>query len=85
LDIASPADSTASVETPSDRVQESWVENIRVIEALRAFIKDRLEKQEYDEDDEEEGERRGVSNEEEAEKGTSVDEVSYPTLRPIGA
>ncbi|KAI9877066.1 MAG: hypothetical protein M1830_004894 [Pleopsidium flavum] len=39
-----PADSEA------EKAQEAWVENIRVIEALRKFIAEKLEKNEYDDD-----------------------------------
>lgn len=37
-------------ESARDRAQEIWVENIRVIEALRKFISDRLENHQYEGD-----------------------------------
>ncbi|KAI9759934.1 MAG: hypothetical protein M4579_001967 [Chaenotheca gracillima] len=39
--------------TLADRAQETWVENIRVIENLRKFIAERLERQEYEDDEDE--------------------------------
>jgi len=42
--ISSPADSEA------EKAQDAWVDNIRVIEALRKFIAEKLEKGEYDDD-----------------------------------
>jgi hypothetical protein len=55
---ASPAASTASAESDvSDAVREReeqydrWLENMRTIEALREYVKDRLERQDFDEDD----------------------------------
>lgn len=52
---------TASSMTQEDKDQEAWVENVRIIEALRAFIKDRLEREEYE--DEEAQNEVGGSNE----------------------
>lgn len=34
----------------TDKAQESWIENVRIIEALRHFVRDRLERGDYDED-----------------------------------
>jgi hypothetical protein len=34
----------------ADRREEAWVENIRVIEALRRLISERLERREYEDD-----------------------------------
>ncbi|KAI9816461.1 MAG: hypothetical protein M1827_001593 [Pycnora praestabilis] len=42
---------TESRESAADKAQEAWVDNIRVIEALRKFIAERLEKGQYDDSD----------------------------------
>ena len=42
--FSSPAD------TEAEKAQETWVENIRVIEALRKFIAEKLEKGDYDDE-----------------------------------
>jgi len=36
-----------------DSSQQSWVENIRVIERLRAYLKERLESHDFSDDDDE--------------------------------
>ncbi|KAF2657091.1 hypothetical protein K491DRAFT_349711 [Lophiostoma macrostomum CBS 122681] len=54
LSMRSPSQvSSTSTEQPGDASQQLWVENIRTIERLRAYIKGRLDQQEYsgDEDD----------------------------------
>jgi hypothetical protein len=50
LSSDSPASTCDNSESARDRAQEIWVENIRVIEALRKFISDRLENHQYEED-----------------------------------
>ncbi len=40
--ISSPAEASDSGESARDRAEEAWLENIRVVEALRQFIGDRL-------------------------------------------
>ncbi len=76
-------------EGADDKRQEEWVENIRVIEALKKWVGDRLKNHEY-EDDERAGavkeERRGSSTAAELakmveEKMADADQVvSYPSL-----
>ncbi|RAL59728.1 hypothetical protein DID88_000361 [Monilinia fructigena] len=43
-----------SGESARDRAEEAWIENIRVIEALRRYVSERLQNGEYVKDDEEE-------------------------------
>ena len=59
LSLRSPSQvSSASTEQP-EVSQQSWVENIRTIEKLRQYLKDRLEAHEYiDDDDHIKNERR---------------------------
>jgi len=54
--VSSPGEHSESGEEKAarenrDREEEAWIENIRVIEALRKLISDRLERREYVEDD----------------------------------
>ena len=73
------SESGDSGESARDRAEEAWIENIRVIEALRKLISDRLERKEYVDDDDDVSmsgtDRKG---EREAEKSS---ENLYPTLR----
>ncbi|CZR54379.1 probable pH-response transcription factor pacC/RIM101 [Phialocephala subalpina] len=64
-----------SGESARDRAEELWIENIRVVEALRKYIADRLERKEYDEEDVSMG---GTDEKTESRKdGESL----YPVLR----
>lgn len=38
-------------DSAKDRAEEAWIENIRVIEALRKLIQERLDRKEYDDED----------------------------------
>jgi hypothetical protein len=71
--IASPGVSSESGESAQDRAEEAWIGNIRVIEALRKFISELIERKEYDSDDVSMG-----GTEEKAEKAP---ESLYPVLR----
>ncbi|KAF2837743.1 hypothetical protein M501DRAFT_1017528 [Patellaria atrata CBS 101060] len=74
--LRSPKSET-SAERLDDKDQEHWVENIRMIETLRTFIKGRLEHGEYDHDSHEDVKRetndRRVMHDEE--------QSLYPVLR----
>ena len=75
--VSSPSDSGDGAR---DRAEEAWIENIRVIEALRKLISDRLERKEYDDDGDVAmggvGDDRQVKST--AEKSS---ETLYPVLR----
>lgn len=77
LSLRSPsAVSSTSTEQPENS-QQSWVENIRTIERLRAYLKDRLEAHDYsseDDDDDEIKEERQISDDE---------RNLYPVLRAV--
>ena len=45
---SSPESATGEMDEKSARAEEMWVGNIRTIEAIRAWIKQRLEREEYD-------------------------------------
>jgi hypothetical protein len=56
-----------------DRAEEIWLQNVRVVEAVRLYIQGRLERHEYDDDDETpEGEGKGQEAEHQS---------LYPVLR----
>jgi hypothetical protein len=48
--LSSPGQQPDNDESARDRAEEIWVENMRVIEALRNLIHDRLENHQYDDD-----------------------------------
>ncbi|KAF2455746.1 hypothetical protein BDY21DRAFT_323515 [Lineolata rhizophorae] len=50
MEQRSPAESGADSPSLADREQERWLQNMRVIESLRSFIKTRLQEHEYDSD-----------------------------------
>ena len=81
--VSSPgenSDSGDSGESARDRAEEAWIENIRVIEALRKLINDRLERKEYDDD--EDIAMGGVSEREEMKTEAEKSSQSlYPVLR----
>lgn len=78
--------SNGSATTPlDDRRQEEWVENIRVIEALKKYIADRLKNGDYENTDESQMDGTGSKSIEIAkmveEKMADVDaKVVYPSL-----
>ena len=76
--VGSPADRSDSGDSARDRAEEAWIENIRVIEALRKLISDRLERKEYDDETEEDVSMSGTETKA-PEKGSS--QGLYPTLR----
>ena len=53
LSVTSPTvRSVDTLESARDRAEEAWIENIRVIEALRRYVSDRLQNGEYVKDEE---------------------------------
>jgi hypothetical protein len=78
--VSSPGENSDSGESARDRAEEAWIENIRVIEALRKLINDRLERKEYDDD--EDIAMGGVSEREEMKTEAEKSSQSlYPVLR----
>jgi len=74
--VSSPGIHSESGDSAHDRAEEAWIENIRVIEALRKFISDKLERKEYEDD--EDVSMGGTDAKTEAEKSS---ESLYPVLR----
>lgn len=81
--ITSPSAESESGETAEDKAQGSWIENMRMIEALRKLVSERLERREY----EAEGEDTDMSDvkqeqPEQQEQNSSRSEADlYPVLR----
>jgi hypothetical protein len=73
--IMSPSEQSEGGDSARDRAEEAWIENIRVIEALRRLIQERLERKEYD-DEEDDIEMSGTKV-----KMEGSSENLYPTLR----
>jgi hypothetical protein len=73
--VVSPSEQSDSGESARDRAEEAWIANIRVVEALRKMISDRLERKEYD--DEEDVSMSGTEPKEEEKRSESL----YPILR----
>ncbi len=77
--VSSPgvnSESGESGDSARDRAEEAWIENIRVIEALRKFISDKLERKEYEDDDD-----VSMSGMEEKIGKEKSSEILYPVLR----
>lgn len=78
--VSSPSDSG---ESARDRAEETWIENIRLIEGLRKLISDRLERKEYEDD--EDVSMGGTEQDKpagEVKEEKSADSIGlYPTLR----
>lgn len=49
--VISPSEQSEGGDSARDRAEEVWIENIRVIEALRKLIQEKLESKDYDEED----------------------------------
>lgn len=74
--VSSPGVHSESGDSARDRAEEAWIENIRVIEALRKFISDKLERKEYEDDED-----TSMGGTEEKTAADKSSENLYPTLR----
>jgi hypothetical protein len=74
--VSSPGVHSESGDSARDRAEEAWIENIRVIEALRKFISDKLERKEYEDDD-----NVSMGGTEEKSVAEKSSENLYPVLR----
>lgn len=76
--VTSPSAQSESGESAKDRAEEAWIENIRVVEALRKLIQDKLERREYvDEEDVSMSGTEGAEVKSEEKSSESL----YPVLR----
>ncbi|EHK99128.1 putative pH-response transcription factor pacC/RIM101 [Glarea lozoyensis 74030] len=71
----SPSAQSEGGDSARDRAEEAWIENIRVIEALREFVRQRLTDQDYIKDEEEDEEMTDAKSPEKSS------ESLYPVLR----
>ncbi|KAH6682096.1 transcription regulator PAC1 [Halenospora varia] len=76
----SPQSVASEGESARDRAEEAWIENIRVIEALRKLVQDRLERGEYATDDAD-TEMSGTSDAKSPSPIEKSSESLYPILR----
>jgi hypothetical protein len=79
--VTSPTPSEGP-EAAHDRDEEIWVENIRVIEALKHFIRDQLDRHMYEEDDDVEM-MEGESIKQEVTSPSSNDTAEGDSLYPV--
>jgi hypothetical protein len=75
----SPSSYSEGGDSARDRAEELWIENIRVIEALRQLISDRLKHKEYIED--EDTDMTGTSDTKSLSPEVKPSESLYPVLR----
>lgn len=76
--VSSPGSVSENGDSARDRAEEAWIENIRVIEALRKLISDKLERKEYEDD---EDTQMGGTTEVKSEVVEKSSVNLYPTLR----
>jgi hypothetical protein len=70
----------------ADRQNEAWVENVRLIEALRQFIREKLEKGDYEEENADAGAAAGHSHSHHEAMDTDHDQDAknlYPVLKEL--
>lgn len=76
--LRSPSVASSTATETGDSSQQSWVENIRVIERLRAYLKDRLDSHEYSDED-----NNDVKHEQERRMSDDDAHNLYPVLRAV--
>lgn len=76
--VTSPSEQSEGGDSAKDRAEEAWIENIRVIEALRNMIKERLERGEFEEGESEDVSMSGTAV---TKKEESSSQGLYPTLK----
>ena len=74
--LRSPSVASSTPTETGESSQQSWVENIRVIERLRAYLKDRLEAHDYSSDDETDAKHERRMSDDDAHN-------LYPVLRAV--
>lgn len=76
--VASPTSGSESGDTVEDKTTSTWVESMRCVEAIHKYIKDRLARNEY-EIDEDQDVNMSESKEHEQEKAANNLYPSLPT------
>lgn len=80
--LRSPGDqSEGSSDNVNDKEQEAWVHNIRAIEALRAFVKERLDRGEYTDDENHDMPSRDTAQDRNMSDADKDTDGLYPQLR----
>lgn len=75
--LRSPGMQSEASETEVDKSNEAWIENVRIIEALRQFIKEKIESGDFETED-------GASHGEPMETDHDKEAQSlYPVLREV--
>ena len=74
--LRSPSVSSSTPTETGESSQQSWVENIRVIERLRAYLKERLDAHDFSDDDDHEGKQDRRMSDDDAHN-------LYPVLRAV--
>ncbi|KHJ31347.1 putative zinc finger protein pac1 [Erysiphe necator] len=77
-EVNSHAEPLDNSESARDKAEEAWIKNIRVIEALRNLVNERLRRKEYESDDDDVS-MTGICSKQLKEENFS--RISYPTLR----
>jgi hypothetical protein len=75
--IRSPSVASSNATETGDSSQQSWVENIRTIERLRAYLKERLESHDFSDDEQE------VKHDQERRMSDDDAHNLYPVLRAV--
>jgi hypothetical protein len=81
------AHSEAGEDAQADKAYAIWIENIRVVEALKRLVEVRLANHQYESDDEpmEDGESSSKPQDREMTEAEKDAESLYPVLRAVGA
>ncbi|RKF62935.1 pH-response transcription factor pacC/RIM101 [Erysiphe neolycopersici] len=77
-DVNSPSEPMDNSESARDKAEEAWIENIRVIEALRHLVNERLRRKEYESDNEDVS-MTGVCSKQ-AKEEEKLSRITYPIL-----
>jgi hypothetical protein len=75
--IRSPSVASSNATETGDSSQQSWVENIRTIEKLRAWLKERLESHDFSDDEQD------VKHDHERRMSDDDAHNLYPVLRAV--
>lgn len=85
-DVKSPTESAGTPAAQSehdDKRQEEWVENIRVIEALRRWISDRLRSGEYESEEQQSEQQNAGENHQQQEPVSEMDASMMETAKMV--
>lgn len=78
--VSSPSQQSET-DSAKDKAEEEWVENIRMIESLRKYVKERLDSHQYEEDQEDHDSKESAAAQLTAAAQSGGNDGLYPTLR----